>query len=246
MFIRRRFTRGLSIRWGFFAWALLYLQQLSHDERFAAVISVADAQRFLGRGVAARSGALAVFAIRSEGHIRLAGVPRHEELARSYLAAGEIADLLWADWGVEPDDGGACWPASPATGRERILTSLLPPGRSTSTRWTTCSEIACALGVPYGRNFDQQRLIGSLCLNQAGNGLAITDKGKTAAEMMVFARYVMFSEVYWHHGVRSATAMLQRAFYLLHDRLDLVSLFRLTEGPLSGGAAIARGGLSGG
>ena len=26
------------------------------------------------------------------------------------------------------------------------------------------------------------------------------DKGKTAAEMMVFARYVMFSEVYWHHA----------------------------------------------
>ena len=26
-------------------------------------------------------------------------------------------------------------------------------------------------GVPYGRNFDQQRLIGSLCVNAAGDGL---------------------------------------------------------------------------
>jgi HD superfamily phosphohydrolase len=84
-------------------------------------------------------------------------------------------------------------------------------------------------GVPYGRNFDQQRLIGSLCLNGTGDGLAISDKGKTAAEMMVFARYVMFSEVYWHHGVRAATAMLQRAFFLLRERLDLERLFRLTE-----------------
>ena len=58
-------------------------------------------------------------------------------------------------------------------------------------------------GVPYGRNFDQGRLIGSLCLNEAGDGLAISRKGQTAAEMMVFARYVMFSEVYWHHGVRA-------------------------------------------
>src|SRR5690606_30508744 len=66
---------------------------------------------------------------------------------------------------------------------------------------------------------------------EAGDGLAITDKGKTAAEMMVFARYVMFSEVYWHHTVRSATAMLQRAFYLLHHALDLDQLFRLTERP---------------
>ncbi len=87
-------------------------------------------------------------------------------------------------------------------------------------------------GVPYGRNFDQGRLIGSLCLNAEGNGLAISEKGKTAAELMVFARYVMFSEVYWHHGVRAATAMLQRAFYQLHGQLDLDGLFRLTEGPM--------------
>jgi len=72
-------------------------------------------------------------------------------------------------------------------------------------------------------------LLGSLCLNLAGNGLAITDKAKTAAELMVFARYVMFSEVYWHHGVRAATAMFQRAFYLLHGALDLDALFRTTE-----------------
>ena len=46
---------------------------------------------------------------------------------------------------------------------------------------------------------------------------------------MVFSRYVMFSEVYWHHAVRAATAMLQRAFYLLRGELDLDALFRLTE-----------------
>ena len=40
--------------------------------------------------------------------------------------------------------------------------------------------------------------------------------------MMVFARYVMFSEVYWHHAVRSATAMIQRAVFELRDSIDLV------------------------
>jgi HD superfamily phosphohydrolase len=70
-----------------------------------------------------------------------------------------------------------------------------------------------------------------LCLNEAGDGLAITDKGKTAAEMMVFARYVMFSEVYWHHAVRSATAMLQRAFYMLRSSLDIERMVTLTEQP---------------
>jgi HD superfamily phosphohydrolase len=39
--------------------------------------------------------------------------------------------------------------------------------------------------------------------------------------MMVFARYVMFSEVYWHHAVRAATAMLQRAAYELRAESNI-------------------------
>jgi len=84
-------------------------------------------------------------------------------------------------------------------------------------------------GVPYGQHFDRNRLIGNLCLNRTGDRLAILHKGRTAAELMVFARYVMFSEVYWHHAVRAATAMRQRAFYLLYEQVDLDELFRLDE-----------------
>jgi HD superfamily phosphohydrolase len=47
--------------------------------------------------------------------------------------------------------------------------------------------------------------------------------------MMVFARYVMFSEVYWHHTVRAATAMLQRSIFLLRNRIDLESTLRMTD-----------------
>src|SRR5690606_2802499 len=43
------------------------------------------------------------------------------------------------------------------------------------------------------------------------------------------ARYVMFSEVYWHHAVRAATSMFARAFYELHGRLDLHELFGQTD-----------------
>src|SRR5262249_26474827 len=97
-------------------------------------------------------------------------------------------------------------------------------------------------GVPYGRHFDRQRLVGSLCLNEVGDGLAITDKGKTAAEMMVFARYVMFSEVYWYHAVRSATAMLQRAVYAWRGSLDSDALLQRTEQPMTAALKQAAGG----
>jgi HD superfamily phosphohydrolase len=59
---------------------------------------------------------------------------------------------------------------------------------------------------------------------------------------MVFARYVMFSEVYWHHAVRSATCMLARSFYELIDQLDQRELFRRRENDLV--AELCRAGAS--
>src|SRR6187401_3043558 len=207
----------------------MYLKQLASDERFTSVMRPEDAETFI-------AGAL----LHDLGHwpfchaiedIALTGVPTHELFANSFLLEGEIADTLRDDWNVQPRDVTALLSEKPAGSRQRILKSMLS-GPIDIDKMDYLVRDSLHAGVPYGRNFDQQRLIGSLCLNQAGDGLAITDKGRTAAEMMVFARYVMFSEVYWHHGVRSATAMLQRAFYLLHGQLDLDSLFRLSEGPM--------------
>lgn len=206
--------------------ALLFLKQLAYDPRFTAIISPEDAELFL---VAAL--------VHDLGHwpfchpiedIRLTGVPQHELFANSFLLEGEIADRLREDWGFQPRDVVSLISEKPREVRSKLLKSLLS-GPIDIDKMDYLARDSLHAGVPYGRNFDQQRLIGSLCVNESGDGVAITDKGRTATEMMVFARYVMFSEVYWHHAVRSATAMFQRAFYLLYNDLDLDSLFRLTE-----------------
>jgi HD superfamily phosphohydrolase len=173
--------------------------------------------------------------------ICLPGVPTHEMFANSFLLEGEIADTLRHDWDIQPRDVVAILSEKPGDPASRILRSMLS-GPVDIDKMDYLFRDSLHAGVPYGRNFDQERLIGSLCLNAAGDALAISDKGKTAAEMMVFARYVMFSEVYWHHGVRAATAMLQRAFYLLHGTLDLDALFRLAEGPMIAEMTDAAGG----
>jgi HD superfamily phosphohydrolase len=220
-----RFEHSLGV----YRLALLYLQQLSYDERFTAAISPVDAELFL---VAAL--------LHDLGHwpfchpiedLRLPSVPHHEMFANSFLLEGEIADVLREDWNINPRDVVSILSEKPRDTRSRILTSLLS-GPIDIDKVDYLQRDSLHAGVPYGRHFDQQRLIASLCLNQAGNGLALTDKGKTAAEMLIFARYIMFSEVYWHHAVRAATAMLQRAFYLLYNSLDLDALFRLTDAPL--------------
>jgi HD superfamily phosphohydrolase len=220
-----RFEHSLGV----YRLALLYLEQLSHDPRFSAAITPPDAELFI---VAAL--------LHDLGHwpfchpiedLRLPGVPHHELFANSFLLEGEVADVLRDQWNISPRDVVSLLSEKPRDLGSRILSSLLS-GPIDIDKIDYLQRDSLHAGVPYGRHFDQQRLIGSLCLNEAGDGLAVTDKGKTAAEMLIFARYIMFSEVYWHHAVRAATAMFQRAFYLLHCALDLDSLFRLTEGPM--------------
>lgn len=220
--IHTRFEHSLGV----YRLALLLLKRLAHDERFASIVTPDDARVFL---VAAL--------LHDLGHwpfchpiedIRLPSVPNHELFANSFLLEGEIADTLRDDWGINPRRVVALLSEKPRDPASRILGSMLS-GPIDIDKMDYLFRDSLHAGVPYGRQFDQRRLIGSLCLNKAGNGLAVTDKGKTATELMVFARYVMFSEVYWHHGVRSATAMIQRAFFLLHESLDLDSLFRTGE-----------------
>lgn len=222
-----RFEHSLGV----YRLALLFLRQLASDERFVETVSPQDAELFL---VAAL--------LHDLGHwpfchpiedMNLLSVPRHELFANSFLLEGEVADVLREEWNINPRDVVALLSDEPRDASWKILSSLLS-GPIDIDKMDYLARDSLHAGVPYGRNFDQNRLIGSLCLNEVGDGLAITEKGKTAAEMLVFSRYVMFSEVYWHHGVRAATAMLQQAFFLTCGSLDLDQLFRLTDAPLIG------------
>ena len=219
-----RFEHSLGV----FRTALLYLRHLSYDPRFARAIEPADAQRFIVSALLHDLGHWPFCHPIEDMH--LPGVPEHELFANSFLLEGEVADVLREQWDLQPRDVVSLLSEKLSDTKGRILQSLLS-GPIDIDKLDYLGRDSLHAGVPYGRHFDQGRLIGSLCLNEAGDGLALSEKGKTAAELLVFARYVMFSEVYWHHGVRSATAILQRAFYLLHEQLDLDPLFRLTEGP---------------
>lgn len=217
-----RFEHSLGV----YRMALLFLDRLTQDERFAEVVTPRDAERFL---VAAL--------LHDVGHwpfchpiedLSLPNVPRHEDFARQFLQQSEVDGLLREDWDFTPAEVLSLLSGEAQSPADRVLQSLLS-GPIDVDKMDYLMRDSLHAGVPYGRNFDQGRLIQSLCLNEKGDGLAISEKGKTAAEMMVFARYVMFSEVYWHHAVRSATAMLQRAFALLAGQLELEQLLLLDE-----------------
>lgn len=217
-----RFEHSLGV----YRMALLYIRQLSKFQRFHELVAVEDVEVFIVASL-----------LHDLGHwpfchpiedLELPGVPEHELFANSFLLEGEVANTLRDEWGINPRDVVTMLSGKARSKSGELLKSLLS-GPIDVDKLDYLQRDSLHAGVPYGKNLDQQRLIGSLCLNESGNRVAISQKGKTAAELMVFSRYVMFSEVYWHHAVRSATTMLQRLFFLIYKSIDLDSLFRLQE-----------------
>jgi uncharacterized protein len=68
-------------------------------------------------------------------------------------------------------------------------------------------------GVPYGE-VDVDRLLHALVvLTDPLSGrreLGVHEKGVAALESLLFAKYQMFRNVYWHHAVRAATVLYKR------------------------------------
>ena len=163
--------------------------------------------------------------------MRLQDLPEHETRVRQWINTSELANCIQTDWSCSIDD--VCRLLEPQKNKTlepatQFLSSCLS-GPIDVDKLDYLQRDSLHAGVPYGRNFDADRLIGAMTIHPDAPRLAITDKGRTAAEMMVFARYVMFSEVYWHHAVRSATAMLQRAVFLLQHRIDLPTSLKLGD-----------------
>jgi uncharacterized protein len=68
-------------------------------------------------------------------------------------------------------------------------------------------------GVPYGE-VDVDRLLHSLTLlRDPATGaleIGVQEKGLAALESLLFAKYQMYRNVYWHHAVRAATVLYKR------------------------------------
>jgi len=211
---------------GVYGLAVRFLQRLERDTRFAAAVGPADASAFLAAALLHDVGHWAYCHPLED--MGLAALPRHETLVERVLTTGGLAGILEHAWGVSPARIHALIGGTATDPAGRILHSLLS-GPIDVDKMDYLARDSLHAGVPYGRHFDQERLLSSLCLDAAGQGLAITAKGRTAAELMVFARYVMFSEVYWHHAVRAATAMLQRAVWIVRERIDPPALVRFDD-----------------
>ena len=102
-------------------------------------------------------------------------------------------------------------PSSPGTSRSPL--QGLISGSIDLDKIDYLSRDARMCGVPYG-TVDVDRLLSSLTLVEVEPGryeVGVQEKGISALESLLFAKYQMYRNVYWHHAVRSATCMFKRA-----------------------------------
>ena len=137
------------------------------------------------------------------------GVTDHEQVAHPLITSGPVARVLRDALGDSaPEEVFAL-----ITGRSTDALQGLISGSLDLDKIEYLKRDATMCGVPYGE-IDVDRLLNSLVIVQTPDRttrmIGVHEKGLSALESLLFAKYQMYRNVYWHHAVRSATAMYKR------------------------------------
>jgi len=137
------------------------------------------------------------------------GALHHEDVARPLITDGAIASLLSSRLG----DDAPARVFDLIRGESSSALQGLISGSLDLDKIEYLKRDAFMCGVPYGE-IDVDRLTNSLVLvDDPATGrpaIGVQEKALSALESLLFAKYQMYRNVYWHHAVRSATAMYKR------------------------------------
>ena len=148
------------------------------------------------------------------------GAMKHEDVARPLICDGEVGDVLRRVLGHDaPERIVALIRGESASPLQGLISGSIDLDKLDYLR-----RAAFMCGVSYGE-IDVDRLINALTIvrepQSGAPRIGMIEKGLSALESLLFARYQMYRNVYWHHAVRSATAMYKR---LVADALDAGAL----------------------
>jgi uncharacterized protein len=219
-----RFEHSLGV----FHTAGHYLRHLQQVPAFADRVGADDALAVLAAALLHDIGHYPMAHSLEALHLKGNDTPRHEDVAaliirgelEQWRGARSIASILADDWGIDPERVIRLVVQKPSAQEadvDALIGSIVSSGLD-ADKMDYLERDSLHLGVPYGRSYDRGRLLGSLTVRSDGRSIAITSKGKTPAEVFLFGRYTMFSEAYWHHTVRSVSAMVEAALSDLQSR----------------------------
>jgi len=136
-----------------------------------------------------------------------AAFPSHEALGAAALLRDPLAGALAAS-GVA-DGAGVI--GAVITGSSTHPLAGLVSGSLDLDKIDYLKRDALMCGVPYGE-IDVDRLLACLVVVELDGRrrIGLLEKGLSALESLLFAKYQMYRNVYWHHAARSANAMFKR------------------------------------
>ena len=141
-------------------------------------------------------------------------IKSHEELTAEIILNGEIAGIIKKFLHLDPEPVAAIIDEKMAYRGSikvdfyrRLLSGVLDPDKL-----DYLNRDAYFCGVPYGVQ-DVDFILGEVRPVQYRE-IAITEKGLSAVESLLFAKYLMYRSVYWHKTVRIATAMIKKAIVM--------------------------------
>lgn len=148
------------------------------------------------------------------------GVPHHETVAEPLLCTGEIAGILRESFAQDaPERVLALVRGTSASPLQGLISGSIDLDKIDYLK-----RDAMMCGVAYGE-IDVDRLRHALVLVREPERdrlvVGLREKGLSALESLLFAKYQMYRNVYWQHAVRSATAMYKR---LVEDALRVGDL----------------------
>ena len=158
------------------------------------------------------------------------GALHHEDVARPLITEGSVAEILSSQLGKD----APVRVFDLIRGRSESPLQGLISGSLDLDKIEYLKRDAFMCGVPYGE-IDVDRLTNSLVLvddpETGRRALGVQEKALSALESLLFAKYQMYRNVYWHHAVRSATAMYKRLVEdaVRGDVVDVQSLARHTD-----------------
>ena len=132
----------------------------------------------------------------------------HEEVSRRFFSSPALRDALAPLGLTAPDRIHEL-----ISGESQLPLRGLVSGGLDLDKMEYLRRDAHFCGVPYGEVDVWRLLQGLVLLADPETGafeVGVHEKAIAALESLLFAKYQMFRNVYWHHGVRAATALYKR------------------------------------
>jgi len=154
----------------------------------------------------------------------------HEVLSGSIIRDGSIKKVIADSAMTDPEMTAAIIDKkSDAKGNSEVLffrNLLSSPVDPDKLDYLNRDAYFC--GVPYGIQ-DIDFVISQIYPTK--DGIAISKKGTSALENVLFSKYLMYKSVYWHKSVRISTALIRKAVFiaLKNDLIDKEKLYRMND-----------------